>query len=197
MTATATAAIITTTTAAAALVKWDTSCSVELPLIIWCEARKECLSDEKETSCRKTNKAMQAMTKGVVSGHENAILYPRFLNRWIHINFGKKKIVIDMGKPMDWDMKLFKRHFKMTNLSVSKAHKLFRKLLPKRLFNTRGIIGIIRFDSSLSVSPKDPRLSSFVSCGCCSLGKLRGSRERKRLKERCQEYRSHSILGLL
>ena len=135
--------------------------------------------------------------KGVVSGHENAILYPRFLDRWIHSNFGKKKIVIDMGKPMDWDMKLFKRHFKMTNLSVSKAHKLFRKLLPKRLFNTRGIIGIIRFDSSLSISPKDPRLSSFVSCGCCSLGKLRGSRERKRLKERCREYRSHSILGLL
>ena len=103
MTATATAAIITTTTAAAALVKWDTSCSVELPLIIWCEARKECLSDEKETSCRKTNKAMQAMTKGVVSGHENAILYPRILDRWIVILAGKLLLMYFLKRSLRTD----------------------------------------------------------------------------------------------
>ena len=66
-------------------------------------------------------------------------------------------------------MKLFKRHFKMTNLSVSKAHKLFRKLLPKRRFGiiigNRHPFGVL----SLSLHFSDYS-SSFVSCGC-SLGK--------------------------
>ena len=78
----------------------------------------------------------------------------------------------------------------MTNLSVSKAHKLFRKLLPKRRFGiiigNRHPFGVL----SLSISPTTHR-PSFLAAA------LLGSRERKRLKERCREYRSHSILGLL